>query len=89
MSRPRLRLVEMPARRAPVAAALHQCSGDERAMLALVLIERMSTAEAAAAMRMPRQRFERSYTTLLASLRRAIAMTPDCGEEPLSLRKAS
>jgi len=80
--RPRLNLVESPdpessssPDRASVAAALGRCSEPQRTMLALLLVERLSSVEAAAALGISVGQFERSYQALMADLRRAMDRT--------------
>jgi len=81
-----------------VASALGRCSEPERTMLALLLVERLSSVEAAAALRISVGQFERSYRTLVAELRRSMdrhnrARWRHAGRraalEVLRLRKAS
>ena len=61
--------------RAPLAAALGQCTEPQRTMLALRLVERLSAAEAAATLGVSVQQFERAYRTLLSNLRRSVGRT--------------
>jgi len=94
MKRPRLRVIEGGRAAAsgpsPVADVLKQYTADERTMLALVLIERLTQAEAAVAMGMSVRRFERSYQVLLAGLRMAANSRSVPSPRPaLRLRRAS
>jgi DNA-directed RNA polymerase specialized sigma24 family protein len=80
--RPRLTLVEAPRpvasgvpERASVATALGRCSEPQRTMLALLLVERLSSIEAAATLGISVGQFERSYQALMAELRRAMDRT--------------
>ena len=67
-AKPRVRLAPD---RASLASALARRSGFERTLLALMLLERLSPAEAAHAVGLPIARFERSYDLLLAELERS------------------
>lgn len=93
MKRPRLRVIEggrKASAPSPVASAIDHYTADERTMLALVLIEHLTQAEAAVAMGMSVRRFERSYQALIAGLR--MAAGPESQDAPrvtLRLRKAS
>lgn len=58
------------ARRAGLGAAIAGMSARDRLMLALVLVEGLSTAEAADVMGEPTRRVARDYRTLLSALRR-------------------
>jgi len=72
----RPRVLALPARR-PVAAprrdavarALSACAARERVLLALLLFERLTPAEAASVLGVPATRIERAYAALLAQLR--------------------
>ena len=57
--------------RSRVAAALQRCSSEERAVLALMLFERMSAPEAADALGVSQEQVEKTYTSLLHDLRDA------------------
>lgn len=71
--RPRLTLVEHP--RQLLAAALGRCTEPQRTMLALMLVERLSAAEAAITLGVTVGQFERSYRALVADLRRSMDRT--------------
>ena len=58
-----------------LAAALRRCSEPQRTMLALMLVERLSSTEAAAALGVSVGQFERSYQALIADLRRSMDRT--------------
>ena len=55
-------------RRAAVARALSDCAATERVLLALLLFERLTPAEAASVLGVPAARIERAYASLLARL---------------------
>jgi len=55
-----------------VARALSGCAARERLLLALLLFERLTPAEAARVLDLPVTRIERSYAALLAQLRQAL-----------------
>ncbi len=55
--------------RAAVARALSHCATHERVLLALLLFERLTPAEAAHVLDVPAARIERAYATLLSELR--------------------
>jgi DNA-directed RNA polymerase specialized sigma24 family protein len=77
-------------RRAALARALSHCATNERVLLALLLFERLTPAEAASVLDLPAARIERSYAALLASLRRVLgARAPRPVTPELRLRKAS
>jgi DNA-directed RNA polymerase specialized sigma24 family protein len=59
-------------RREAVARALSGCAAHERALLALLLFERLTPAEAASVLGVPAARIERAYAALLSQLRRLI-----------------
>jgi DNA-directed RNA polymerase specialized sigma24 family protein len=61
-----------PDRRDLVARALSDCAARERVLLALLLFERLTAAEAARVLDVPVARIERSYAALLARLRRVV-----------------
>jgi len=91
---PSLRLVPGTASRAEVgrdriAAALRRCSEPQRTMLALVLVERLSSAEAAAVLGVTVSQFERSYRSLIADLRRAMDRTNAARWRAVARRAAS
>ena len=80
--RPRLTLVtSTPAvtaatsPRTLMASLLGRCSEPQRTMLALLLVERLSSVEAAATLGVPVGQFERSYRSLIADLRREMDRT--------------
>ena len=56
-------------RRDAVARALSGCAARERVLLALLLFERLTPAEAASVLGVPAPSIERAYATLLAQLR--------------------
>lgn len=56
-------------RRAAVARALSACAASERVLLALLLFERLTPAEAANVLGLPAARIERAYASLLSQLR--------------------
>ena len=56
-------------RRAVVARVLSGCAASERVLLALLLFERLTPAEAAMVLGVPAGRVERAYASLLARLR--------------------
>jgi DNA-directed RNA polymerase specialized sigma24 family protein len=56
-------------RREAVARALSGCAARERVLLALLLFERLTPAEAASVLGVPASRIERAYAALLARLR--------------------
>ena len=68
--------------RAAVARALSRCAARERVLLALLLFERLTPAEAASVLDVPAWRIERAYAALLGELRGSLgtrasrAMTP-------------
>lgn len=79
--RPRIARRALDAsRRAPVsgsareriAAALELCSPEERALLSMMLIEEMTPLEAGEAMEISVREVSRTYTNLLAALRRTL-----------------
>jgi DNA-directed RNA polymerase specialized sigma24 family protein len=57
-------------RREAVARALSHCAAHERVLLALLLFERLTPAEAASVLEVPAARIERAYASLLAQLSR-------------------
>jgi DNA-directed RNA polymerase specialized sigma24 family protein len=59
-------------RRAAVARALSDCAAGERVLLALLLCERLTPAEAASVLGVPAARVERAYASLLARLRESL-----------------
>jgi|RhiMetdeSRZDD1v2_1073273.scaffolds.fasta_scaffold1271759_2 DNA-directed RNA polymerase specialized sigma24 family protein len=59
------------ARRARLVAALARCSARDRIVLALMLVERLSTSEAADALGISVSRLRRLYGATLAELRSA------------------
>lgn len=66
----RVRPVSAPRhdRRAAVARALSGCAARERVLLALLLFERLTPAEAASVLDVPAAHIERAYASLLAQL---------------------
>ncbi len=56
-------------RREVLARALSECAAHERVLLALLLFERLTAAEAATVLGIPAARIERAYAALLAELR--------------------
>jgi len=56
-------------RREAVARALSGCAASERVLLALLLFERLTPAEAASVLDVPAARIERAYAALLSELR--------------------
>ena len=56
-------------RREAVARALSGCATHERVLLALLLFERLTPAEAAGVLGVPAARIERAYAALLSQLR--------------------
>ncbi len=100
MSRPRLavlagRAVAGPRdrHRAALARALSRCPVRERVLLALLLFERLTPAEAASVLDLPPARVERSYASLLAELRRVVrsgaVQAPRFAVPPARVRRAS
>lgn len=59
-------------RRAAVARALSGCAASERVLLALLLFERLTPAEAANVLGVPAGRIERAYASLLSQLRQSL-----------------
>jgi DNA-directed RNA polymerase specialized sigma24 family protein len=59
-------------RRAAVARALSACAAGERVLLALLLFERLTPAEAASVLGVPAPRVERAYVSLLSQLRQSL-----------------
>ena len=57
--------------RTRVAVALDQCSASERALLSLLLTERLTVAEAAEALERAPRDVTRAYARLLSELRRS------------------
>ncbi len=79
--RPRIARRALEAsRRAPVsglareriATALELCSAEERALLSMMLLEEMTPLEAGEAMELSAREVSRTYTNLLAALRRTL-----------------
>ncbi len=78
--RPRLTLIASPQSESTnpatrMAALLGRCTEPQRTMLALRLVERLSSVEAAATLGITVGQFERSYQALIADLRRAMDRT--------------
>ena len=67
----RATLATTPAR-ARVAAALRSCSAREQLALVLLLVERLTPAEAAAVLGLSTRQIERAYEAALADLRLAL-----------------
>ncbi len=69
--------------RAAVSRALSRCIQRERVLLALILFEHLTPAEAASVLDIPVARIERAYAALLADLRdvlaRRVARPPSAG----------
>ncbi len=65
-------LAALHSGRARIRAALEHCAEQERAVLALMLFERLTPAEAAQALGMPITDLLRTYDALLRELRRAL-----------------
>ncbi|HVP14653.1 MAG TPA: hypothetical protein VMS88_03855, partial [Terriglobales bacterium] len=65
------RPIAVPRRdsRAVVSRALARCAARERVLLALLLFERLTPAEAASVLEVPRATIERAYASLLGELR--------------------
>lgn len=82
-------------RRAAVARALGACAANERVLLALLLCERLTPAEAARVLGVPPARVERAYAALLSQLRRSLrgralrAAAPRFATPSARLRRAS
>ena len=73
---PHLRLVTFePTLKDSLALVLRRCTEPQRTMLALILVERLSSAEAATTLGVTVRQFERSYHALVADLRRAMDRT--------------
>jgi len=72
--------------REAVARALSRCVERERVLLALILFERLTPAEAARALDVPAARIERAYAALLAELRRSLG---ECGLRPRDHSRSS
>lgn len=62
----------LSAARARLAAALGRFREEDRALLGLMLVERLTPAEAARALDVPVSELLRGYRTLLSDLRRAL-----------------
>lgn len=71
---PRLVVIEHPGR-SRLSAAIERCSPPQRTMLALMLLERMTPAEAATSLGIPVEEFERAYRSLMVDLRRTMDKT--------------
>jgi DNA-directed RNA polymerase specialized sigma24 family protein len=61
--------------REAVARALSRCAQRDRVLLALLLFERLTPAEAASVLGVPAARLERAYAALLGELRAALGRT--------------
>jgi DNA-directed RNA polymerase specialized sigma24 family protein len=81
--------------REAVARALSGCAARERVLLALLLFERLTTAEAAIVLGIPAARIERAYAALLSQLRELLggralrASVPRFATPTARLRRAS
>jgi len=80
--------------RARIAAALACCSDTERAIVALLLEERLSPRETALALGLTESRVHRVRATLLDELRRVLSGRPfrrvaRSGDNAIGLRRAS
>lgn len=77
MSAPRNRATRTPRRTAattaPFRRPLHAMSSHDCTVLALVLVERLSLTEAAAALELPVTQLRRDYEAALVRVRRSIA----------------
>jgi DNA-directed RNA polymerase specialized sigma24 family protein len=82
-------------RREAVARALSGCAVRERVLLALLLFERLTPAEAASVLDVPAARIERVYAALLGQLRERLgaralrASAPRFATPSARLRRAS
>jgi DNA-directed RNA polymerase specialized sigma24 family protein len=82
-------------RREAVARALSGCATRERVLLALLLFERLTPAEAASVLGVPAARIERAYAALLSQLRKLLggsaprAGVPRFATPAARLRRAS
>jgi len=82
-------------RREAVARALSGCATRERVLLALLLFERLTPAEAASVLGVPATRIERAYAALLSQLRELLggsaprASVPRFATPSARLRRAS
>ena len=82
-------------RRARIAGALGRASHDQLMILALILVERLSAAEAASVLDLPVRRVREYYRNMLADLRHAAIGRDSAlrrvrrGRAAQSLRKAS
>jgi DNA-directed RNA polymerase specialized sigma24 family protein len=78
-----------------VARALSGCATRERVLLALLLFERLTPAEAASVLGVPAMRIERAYAALLSQLRELLggsaprASVPRFATPSARLRRAS
>jgi DNA-directed RNA polymerase specialized sigma24 family protein len=79
----RARVLPLPARSRPIAVprndprktvcrALSRCAARDRVLLALLLFERLTPAEAATVLGIPVSRIERAYLALLRDLRATV-----------------
>jgi DNA-directed RNA polymerase specialized sigma24 family protein len=68
------RPIAVPRRdsRAVVSRALSRCAARDRVLLALLLFERLTPAEAARVLEVPRATIERAYASLLGELREGL-----------------
>jgi DNA-directed RNA polymerase specialized sigma24 family protein len=81
-------LARRASTRSRVEAALDRCHQREWLAIALILLERLSPAEAAGALGLPVRRLDRTFNEVLARLRRAAASQADAPAEARA-RKAS
>jgi DNA-directed RNA polymerase specialized sigma24 family protein len=78
-----------------IARALFHCTRPERAVLALLLIERLTPVEAADALGITAGEVERVYHDLMRDLDQTLetgarkSRRPRLGDDPVELRKAS
>jgi DNA-directed RNA polymerase specialized sigma24 family protein len=87
--------VPRPDRRDTVARALSGCAARERVLLALLLFERLTPAEAAGVLGVPTAHIERAYAALLSQLRELLgghaprSVAPRFATPTARLRQAS
>ncbi len=74
--------------RAAVARALSRCAAHDRVLLALLLFERLTPAEAARVLHVPPARIERAYATLLGELRETLGAGGPYPATPAGLTRA-
>ena len=75
--------------RATVSRALSACAARERVLLALLLCERLTPAEAASVLGVPAARIERAYAALLSQLRQSLRGRGRPRELPLTAPRFS